>query len=72
VQGKKQRVTVEFGPNYPVAVIYAPQGRDFICFEPMSGVTNVFNLSHEGKFPLQSIPAGGEWRESFWVRPSGF
>jgi hypothetical protein len=21
---------------------------------------------------LQSIPAGGRWEESFWVRPSGF
>jgi aldose 1-epimerase len=72
VTGKSQRVTVEFGPNYPVAVIYAPRGRDFVCFEPMSGVTNVFNLSHEGKFPLQSVPVGGVWRESFWVRPSGF
>ncbi|MEZ5352662.1 MAG: aldose 1-epimerase [Bryobacteraceae bacterium] len=72
VQGKSQRITVEFGPAYPVGVIYAPPGRGFICFEPMAGVTNVFNLSHEGKFPLQSVPAGGEWRESFWIRPGGF
>jgi aldose 1-epimerase len=72
VQGKKQRIAVEYGPNYPVSVVYAPPGRDFICFEPMSGVTNAFNLAHEGKFPLQSITPGGQWRESFWVRPSGF
>ena len=73
VQGKSQKIAVEYGPNYPVAVIYAPQGRgSFICFEPMAGVTNVFNLAHEGKFPLQSVPAGGQWRESFWIRPSGF
>jgi aldose 1-epimerase len=72
VQGKRQRVTVEFGPNYPVAVIYAPAARGFICFEPMTGVTNVFNLSHQGKFPLQRVAPGAEWRESFWVRPSGF
>lgn len=72
VQGKKQRVAVEYGEKYPVAVIYAPPGRGFICFEPMSGVTDVFNLGHAGKFPLQSVAPGGEWRESFWIRPSGF
>jgi len=72
VHGAKQRVAVEYGPNYPVSVVYAPAGREFICFEPMSGVTNAFNLGHAGKFPLQQIPAGGVWRESFWVRPSGF
>ncbi|MFN7926315.1 MAG: aldose 1-epimerase [Bryobacteraceae bacterium] len=72
VQGKSQKVSVEFGPNYPVSVIYAPPGREFICFEPMAGVTDVFNLAHEGKFPLQSVPAHGQWRESFWIRPSGF
>jgi aldose 1-epimerase len=72
VQGKIQKVAVEYGPNYPVAVIYAPPGRGFICFEPMAGVTNVFNLGHEGKFPLQSVAPGAQWRESFWIRPSGF
>ncbi|MEZ5403623.1 MAG: aldose 1-epimerase [Bryobacteraceae bacterium] len=72
VTGNREKVTVEFGPAYPVGVVYAPQGRGFICFEPMAGVTNVFNLAHEGKFPLQSVPAGGEWKESFWIRPAGF
>jgi len=72
VRGRTQSIAVEYGPNYPVSVVYAPAGRDFICFEPMSGVTNAFNLAHEGRFPLQSIPPGGKWRESFWVRPSGF
>lgn len=72
VQGKNQRVAVEYGPKYPVAVIYAPPGREFICFEPMAGVTDVFNLAHDGKFPLQSVAPRAEWRESFWIRPSGF
>jgi aldose 1-epimerase len=71
-QGKQQKVSVIYGPKYPVAVVYAPPGRGFICFEPMTGVTNAFNLGHQGKFPLQSVPAGGTWRESFWIRPSGF
>ena len=72
VQGKAQKLAVEYGPNYPVAVVYAPAGRGFICFEPMSGVTNAFNLGHAGKYPLQSIAPGGKWRESYWIRPSGF
>lgn len=73
VQGAKQKISVLYGPKYPIAVVYAPPGRDFICFEPMTGPTNAFNLHHAGKYTqLQSIPPGGRWRESFWVVPSGF
>ena len=72
VRGKSQKLAVEYGPNYPVAVVYAPPGRGFICFEPMAGVTNAMNLAHEGKFPLQTVAPGARWRESFWIRPSGF
>lgn len=73
VEGKSQRIAVEYGPRYPVAVVYSPQDRGFICFEPMTGVTNAFNLAHQGKEPnLQRIAPGETWRESFWIRPSGF
>ena len=68
-------ISVVYGPKYTVAVAYAPKapGRDFICFEPMTAPTNAFNLAHEGKYDeLQSIAPGGEWRESFWIVPSGF
>ena len=73
VQGRKEKVTVTYGPKYTVAVVYAPPGKGFICFEPMSGITNAFNLAHAGIYKeLQSIPPGGQWRESFWISPSGF
>lgn len=73
VTGKREKVTVAYGPKYTVAVVYAPPGKDFICFEPMTAPTNAFNLSHAGIYKdLQSIPAGGEWHESFWVSTSGF
>jgi aldose 1-epimerase len=73
VEGKKQKVVVTYGPKYQVAVVYAPPGRDFICFEPMAALTNAFNLAHAGLYKeLQSIPAGGQWKESFWITPSGF
>jgi aldose 1-epimerase len=73
VEGDGRRISVRFGPKYPIAVVYAPQARNIICFEPMTGITNAFNLAHEGLYKeLQSIPAGGKWEESFWIRPTGF
>lgn len=73
VQGEREKISVIYGPKYTVAVVYAPAGRDFICFEPMSAVTNAFNLAHAGIYKeLQTVPPGGAWRESFWIAPSGF
>ena len=65
--------TNRFGPKYTVAVIYAPPGKEFICFEPMSAITDAFNLAQRGIYKeLQSIPARGTWRESFWIQARGF
>ena len=51
----------------------AMPGQSYVCFEPMAGITDALNLAHKGLYKeLQSIPAGGIWQESFWVRPSGF
>ena len=79
LRGKAQRLDVEFGPNYRAAVVWAPKpmeggpDRNFICFEPMAAMTNGLNMAQKGTYrELQSIPAGGTWRESFWIRPSGF
>lgn len=73
VEGKKQKIAVKFGPKYPVAVVYAPQGGSFICFEPMASQTNAFNLTHAGKVAgLQTIAPGTSWSESFFVTPTGF
>jgi aldose 1-epimerase len=73
LQGASQKLDVIFGPNYRAAVVYAPKGRDFICFEPMAGITDALNLAQRGLYKeLQHVPPGQAWRESFWVRPSGF
>ncbi|HTS49172.1 MAG TPA: aldose 1-epimerase [Bryobacteraceae bacterium] len=73
VEGGGQRISVRFGPKFPVAVIYAPKDRNVVCFEPMTAVTNAFNLAHAGLYKsLQSIAPGASWSESFWIRPSGF
>lgn len=70
VEGARKRIEVIFGPKYRVAIVYAPPGENFICFEPMSALTNGINLAHEGKYPdLQTIAPGKQWSESFWVRP---
>lgn len=72
-EGERERITVTYGAHYPVAVVYAPPGREFLCFEPMSAVTNGFNLAHAGVYrDLQSIPPGGQWKESFRITPGGW
>jgi aldose 1-epimerase len=73
VAGAAQRIAVVFGANYRAAVVYAPKGRDFICFEPMAGITDALNLAPRGLYAdLQQIPPGGSWKETFWIRLSGF
>jgi len=73
LQGTKERVEVAFGPKYKAVVVYAPAGQNFICFEPMVGITNALNMAQKGTYKeLQSIPPGENWQESFWIKPSGF
>jgi aldose 1-epimerase len=81
LRGKTQRLEVVLGANYRAVVIYAPKpgpgqdaaARNFVCIEPVAGIINALNLAHKGVYKeLQSIPPGGVWQESFWIRPSGF
>jgi aldose 1-epimerase len=79
VKGKAQRIDVLFGERWKAAVVWAPkptapgQDRNFICFEPMAGITNAMNMAPKGLYrELQSIAPGATWQESFWVRPGGF
>jgi aldose 1-epimerase len=79
VKGKAQQLDVLMGPRYRAAVVYAPKAtaaapdRNFICFEPMAGITDAMNLAQKGLYrELQSIPPGEFWEESFWIRPKGF
>ncbi|HEX4136823.1 MAG TPA: aldose 1-epimerase [Bryobacteraceae bacterium] len=71
VEGRGRKIDVIFGPKYQVAIVYAPPGQNYICFEPMSAVTNGVNLAAEGKYPeLQTVAPDGQWQESFWIRPT--
>src|SRR5579863_6438151 len=50
-EGRGKKIEVTFGPRYQVAIVYAPPGQNYICFEPMSAVTNGINLAAAGKYP---------------------
>ena len=78
VKGKRQQLDVMLGSNWRSVVVWSPNpgpqnDPNFIAFEPMAGITDAMNLAHKGLYKeLQSIPPGGTWEASFWVKPSGF
>src|SRR5262249_33865794 len=70
------RGSQNLGAAAPTGRGAAPQttpDRNFICIEPMAGITDEISLAQKGRYhELQTIAPGGIWRESFWVKPSGF
>jgi aldose 1-epimerase len=48
IEARGKKVEALFGRNYPAAVVWEPAGREFICFEPMAGITNAVNLNRAG------------------------
>ncbi len=80
LKGRTQQLDVLIGPKFKSVVVYTPPqpantpaSRGSIAIEPMAGITNSMNLSHKGLYrELQSIPPGGFWEESFWLRPKGY
>lgn len=68
VKGKNQTIEVVYGKHYTIGVVYAPAGQSFICFEPMTAPTNAFNTPGSYK----TIAPGTTWRESYWIKTSGF
>jgi aldose 1-epimerase len=73
VKGKSQTLDVVLDDNYRAVVLYSPKDRDFICIEPMAGITDAMNLAQRGLYKeLQSIAPGQTWEARFWVRPGTF
>lgn len=69
VDSERSSLAVDFGPNYTVAVVYAP-AHNFVCIEPMAAITNAFNASHAGLYKeLQYVEPYGCWEEEFSVEP---
>jgi aldose 1-epimerase len=56
-------VTLELLHGYPYAQVYAPPGRDYICFEPMTAPANALR-SGEG---LSVLSPGEEYRSAFRI-----
>jgi aldose 1-epimerase len=66
-----QNIAAPRGPSASTGQLAS--NRNFVCIEPMAGITNAMNLAHRGLYnELQSIPPGRSWEASFWVKPSGF
>jgi aldose 1-epimerase len=59
-----RRLTVEFGPGYPYAQVFAPADQPVVCFEPMTAPTNTLR-SHDG---LRLVPAGAAATAAFALR----
>jgi aldose 1-epimerase len=78
LRGRGQQIDVLLGPKYKVVLVYTPPKPatgpgTSVAIEPMVGITNSMNLAHKGVYKeLQSVPPGGSWEESFWIRPRGF
>jgi aldose 1-epimerase len=65
--GDESRLTADFQHGYAFAQVYAPPGKDFVCFEPMTAPTNALR-SGDG---LQVVAPGAEYRSGFAVRIEG-
>jgi aldose 1-epimerase len=69
VSGADRRLEVRLERGYPVAQVYAPEGSDFICFEPMTAPTDALarggpdlplvtpQSAYEARFSLAVLPA---------------
>ena len=61
--GGDRKITVTFQTGYDFAQVFAPDGQEFICFEPMTATSNALN-SGDG---LHILAPGGEHRAEFTV-----
>jgi galactose mutarotase-like enzyme len=63
VSAGSQTVTVTFDEGYGWAQVFAPEGQDFICFEPMTAPTNALQ---DGR-ALTLVAPGDEYRTAFSI-----
>jgi aldose 1-epimerase len=62
LQDGRRRVTVEFEHGYPYAQVYAPEGQELICFEPMTAPTNALMTGD-----LHTVQSGEEFTAGFRI-----
>jgi galactose mutarotase-like enzyme len=58
-----RELAIAFGEGYAYAQVYAPPGKDFICFEPMTAPANAL-VSGDG---LAEVPPGGSYDARFTI-----
>jgi aldose 1-epimerase len=63
LEGNGRRITVEFLDGYPCAQVFAPRGKDYIAFEPMTAPTNPL-VSGRG---LRLVAPGEVFRATFRI-----
>ena len=63
VSAGDQTVTVTFDDGFAYAQVFAPEGQDFICFEPMTAPTNAL----EDGSALTLVAPGEEYRTAFSI-----
>ena len=64
IAGAGRRVTMELLEGYPNAQVYAPKGKDYVAFEPMTAPTNAL-VSGDG---LRLVEPNGQFRAVFRIR----
>ena len=64
LEGGGRRIEVAFDAGYPCAQVYAPEGDDLICFEPMTAPTNA--LISGDRLPV--VEPGESFRAVFSIR----
>ena len=67
VSGGGRTLGVEFLEGYTHAQVFAPAGKDLICFEPMTAPANALR-SHEG---LRLAPPGEPFSAAFRITVDG-
>ena len=63
VSAGPQRLVVTFDDGFDYAQVFAPDGQDFICFEPMTAPTDAL---HDGS-ALTLVAPGEEYRTAFSI-----
>jgi aldose 1-epimerase len=62
--GSSRTLRIEWGADFPEAVLFIPPHREAICIEPYSGCPNPFALAEAGIDPGLRILAPGESRQT--------
>ncbi len=64
IEGGGRRLSVDYGPGYRFAQVFAPPGTGFVCLEPMTAPTNALVT---GECPL--VRPGETFTARFRIRP---